>query len=190
MISERAIETAITDIIQSIGEDPQRSGLKGTPQRVAEMYKELFSGIGEDPAQDLLSGFEEGHHDLVTLCDIPFYSICEHHLIPFFGAAQIGYLPNGRIVGVGKIVHALDILTRRPQVQERLTTQLADTLFMALGAKGVAVVMKAEHLCMSMRGIQRPGTRVATYAIRGTFRSGSMARREILAILGGTQSDA
>jgi len=150
------------------------------------MYRELFSGVHQDPSQELLTGFEEGHYDLVILRDIPFYSMCEHHLVPFFGTAHIGYLPNGRVVGVSKMVRALEVLTHRPQLQERLTTQLADTLFATLQADGVAVVLKAEHLCMSMRGVQKPGTLVVTSAIRGTFRRGSLARREILGILGGS----
>lgn len=187
MIQERTIENAIAEILRFIGEDPERKGLKGTPQRVVEMYRELFSGVHQDPSQELLVGFEEGYHDLVVLRDIPFYSMCEHHLIPFFGSAHIGYLPNGRVVGVSKMVRALEVLTHRPQLQERLTAQLADTLFAALQADGVAVVMKAEHLCMSMRGVQKPGTLVVTSAVRGTFRRGSLARREILAILGGSQ---
>ena len=187
MIQERTIENAIADLLRFIGEDPQRPGLKDTPRRVAEMYQDLFSGVHQDPSQELLVGFEEGHHDLVVLRNIPFYSMCEHHLIPFFGSAHIAYLPNGRVVGVSKMVRALEVLTHRPQLQERLTAQLADTLFAALQAEGVAVVLKAEHLCMSMRGVQKPGTLVVTSAIRGTFRKGSLARREILAILGGNQ---
>ena len=187
MIQERIIENAIADLLRSIGEDPQRPGLKDTPRRVAEMYQDLFSGVHQDPSQELLVGFEEGHHDLVVLRNIPFYSMCEHHIIPFFGSAHIAYLPNGRVVGVSKMVRALEVLTHRPQLQERLTAQLADTLFAALQAEGVAVVLKAEHLCMSMRGVQKPGTLVVTSAVRGTFRRGSLARREILAILGGNQ---
>lgn len=186
MIQERTVENAIEDILRSIGEDPQRNGLRGTPERVAKMYRELFSGVDQDPSKELLVDIEEGHHDLVVLRDIPFYSMCEHHLIPFFGSAHIGYLPNGRLVGVSKMVRALDVLTHRPQLQERLTAQLADTLFTALQAEGVAVVMRAEHLCMSMRGVQKPGTFMVTSAIRGTFRRGSLARREILSILGGS----
>ena len=186
MIQERAIENAIEEILLSIGENPQRNGLKDTPQRVMEMYRELFSGVDQDPSQELLGGFEEGHHDMVVLRDIPLYSMCEHHLIPFFGSAHIAYLPNGWVVGVSKIVRALEVLTHRPQLQERLTAQLADTLFATLQAEGAAVVIKAEHLCISMRGVQKPGTQVVTSAIRGTFRRGSLARREVLAILGGS----
>lgn len=186
MIQEQTIESAVEEILRSIGEDPQRQGLRRTPRRVAEMYRELFSGLAQDPVQELMMGIvEEGHHDLVVLRETPFYSMCEHHLLPFFGSAQIAYLPDGKVVGISKIVRALDVLSRRPQLQERLTAQLADALFTALLAEGVAVVIKAEHLCMSMRGVQRPGTQVVTSAIRGTFRRGSLARREILAMLAG-----
>ena len=186
MAQERTIENAIGDILRCIGEDPHRQGLRETPQRVAEMYRELFSGIGQDPSLELQKSVEEGQHDLVILRDISFYSMCEHHLLPFFGSAHIGYLPSGRVVGISKIVRALDVLAHRPQLQERLTAQMADTLFAALQAEGVAVVIKAEHLCMSMRGVHKPGTQVVTSAIRGTFRRGSMARREILAVLTGS----
>lgn len=185
MIRERAIESAIADILHLIGEDSTRPGLKETPKRVAEMYRELFSGIDQDPSQELLAGVEEGHHDLVVLRNIPFYSMCEHHLLPFFGSAHVGYLPTGRVVGISKLVRALEVLARRPQLQERLTAQMADTLFAALQAEGVAVLVKAEHLCLSMRGVQKPGTQVVTSAIRGTFRRGSLARREILSMLAG-----
>ena len=187
LVQERTIERAVADILQSIGEDPQRQGLIATPQRVAEMYQELFSGVHRDPAQELLVGFEEDHHDLVVLRDIPFYSMCEHHLIPFFGSVHIGYLPKGRVVGVSKMVRALEVLAHRPQLQERLTAQLADTIFTSLQADGVAVAVQAEHLCMSMRGVQKPGTLVVTSAIRGTFRRGSLAGREILTILQGSR---
>ena len=186
MIEEQAIKNAIADILRSIGEDPQRTGLRDTPRRVAEMYRELFSGLDQDASQELMVGFDEGHHDLVLLRDIPFYSVCEHHLIPFFGVAHIGYLPNGRVVGVSKIVRALDVLTHRLQLQERLTAQLADTLFTSLQADGVAVVVKAEHLCMSMRGVRKPGTQVVTSAIRGTFSRESLAHGEILSLVGGS----
>ena len=185
MIRERTIETAVEDILRLIGEDPSRQGLENTPQRVAEMYREMFSGVARDPAQELQVAVAEDQHDLVVLKDIAFYSMCEHHLVPFFGTAHIGYLPKGRIVGVSKIVRALEVLARRPQIQERLTSQLADVLHSALQAEGVAVVIKAEHLCMSMRGVQKPGTQVMTSSIRGSFRRGSLARKEVLSMLGG-----
>lgn len=185
MIENRTIENAIGDILVSIGENPNRTGLRDTPRRVAEMYRELFSGVDRDPAEELSAGFEEGHRDLVLLKDINFYSMCEHHLVPFFGTANIGYLPTGRVVGVSRIVRALDVLSHRPQMQERLTTQLADVLFSSLDAEGVAVVLKAEHLCMSMRGVRKPGTQVVTSVVRGTFPQFSASHKEILAELGG-----
>ena len=184
MVEQRTLENAVVDILRCIGEDPGRNGLQGTPKRVAEMYGELFSGIGQDPADELQEGVEDGHQDMVMLRDIPFYSMCEHHLIPFFGTAQIAYLPSGRVVGVSKMVRALEVLSHRLQLQERLTAQLADALYASLQAEGVAVVIKAEHLCISMRGVQRPGTKVVTSAIRGSFRRQTLARREVLALLG------
>lgn len=185
MIEERTVHEAVTELLRYIGEDPQRSGLVDTPRRVAEMYRELFSGVDQDPAQELQVTFDEGHGDMVVLRDISFYSMCEHHLIPFFGSASIGYLPNGSVVGVSKMVRALEMLAHRPQLQERLTAQLADALLDTLHPDGVAVVLKAEHLCMSMRGVQKPGTKVVTSAVRGSFRRESLNRREILTLLGG-----
>ncbi|MBI4312629.1 MAG: GTP cyclohydrolase I FolE [Chloroflexi bacterium] len=180
-----SIEAAVADILAAIGEDVERPGLQQTPRRVAEMYRELFSGIGQDPAEHLAVAFDEGHYDLVVLKDIPFYSMCEHHLVPFFGAASVAYLPSGRVAGLDKIVRALEVLAKRPQLQERLTAQLADALYTALAAQGVAVIIKAEHLCMSMRGVRKPGIQVATSALRGTFSQESSIQREILAQLGG-----
>jgi GTP cyclohydrolase I len=136
ILSNRTIENAIADILAAIGEDLERPGLRDTPRRVAEMYRELFSGLGRDPLEELSITFEEGHHDLVVLKDIPFYSICEHHLVPFFGAAHVAYLPNGRVVGISNIVRALEVLARRPQLQERLTAQLADALSTAFYVMG------------------------------------------------------
>ena len=185
MIVERTVQEAVTDLLRYIGEDPERDGLVDTPRRVAEMYRELFSGVDQDPAKELQVTFDEGQGDMVVLRDISFYSMCEHHLIPFFGTASIGYLPNGSVVGVSKMVRALEVLAHRPQLQERLTAQLADALLDTLHPEGVAVVLKAEHLCMSMRGVQKPGTKVVTSAVRGSFRRESLNRREILALLGG-----
>ncbi|MBI4340286.1 MAG: GTP cyclohydrolase I FolE [Chloroflexi bacterium] len=179
------IENAVADILAAIGEDPQRPGLRETPKRVAEMYRELFSGLGHDPAEELQVSFEVEHQDLVLLKAIPFYSMCEHHLIPFFGAASVAYLPKGRVVGVSKIVRALEVLAHRPQLQERLTAQMADALHTSLGALGVGVLLRAEHLCMSMRGVSKPGIQVVTSAWRGTFSQESSIQREILAQLGG-----
>ena len=167
MSQEGTIEEAVTRILQSIGEDPQRQGLKETPKRVAKLYAELFSGLHKDPAAELSVTYEGDYRDIVLVRDIRFYSMCEHDLLPFFGSAHIGYVPNGRVVGISKLARALEVLARRPQIQERLTEQLADAVYRALGAQGVVVMMEAEHLCMSMRGVQRPGTRVVTSATRG-----------------------
>jgi GTP cyclohydrolase I len=182
-VDRARIAEAMRQIIDAIGEDPQREGLTDTPRRVADMYGELFSGLGRDPLEVLREGFREERDELVVLRDIPFYSLCEHHFLPFFGVAHVGYIPNGRLVGISKIARALDILARRPQVQERLTRQLADCILEALGADGVGVVLEAEHLCLSMRGAHKPGTRVATSAVRGPFSKGAFARSEFLAVV-------
>lgn len=179
------IEKAVLEIIKAIGEDSQRGPLLGTPRRVAEMYEEVFSGINEDPKKELEVGFEERHREMVILRDIPFYSMCEHHLLPFYGVAHVGYIPNnnGRVVGASKLARVVDILARRPQIQERLTTQVADTIMEALEPDGVAVVMEAEHLCMTMRGIKKPGSNVITSATRGLFRQKAATRAEFLALV-------
>lgn len=185
MVDRARIAEAVRQIIDAIGEDAQREGLAETPRRVAEMYAELFSGLQQDPVEVLRGGFREEKDELVILKDIPFYSLCEHHFLPFYGVAHVGYLPNGRLVGISKIARALDILARRPQVQERLTRQLADCILEALDADGVGVVLEAEHLCLSMRGAHKPGTRVVTSAVRGPFRKGTFARSEFLALVQG-----
>ena len=187
MLDQTAIRTAVTSIIKSIGEDPNREGLVDTPNRVAEMYNELFTGIDMDPKEELTVGFEEGHREMVILRDIPFYSMCEHHLLPFYGMAHIGYIPNadGRIVGASKLARVVEILAKRPQVQERMTTQIADAIVDGIKPDGVAVVVQAEHLCMIMRGIKKPGSTVVTSAIRGTFRSKVETRNEFFTLLQG-----
>ncbi len=179
------IAEAVRQIIEAIGEDPQREGLVDTPRRIAAMYAETFSGLDSDPLEILRGGFTEEREDLVVLRDIPFYSLCEHHFLPFYGVAHVGYVPNGRLVGISKIGRALDILARRPQVQERLTRQLAESILEALDADGVGVVLEAEHLCMSMRGAHKPGTRVVTSAVRGPFRKGGLGRAEFLGLVQG-----
>jgi GTP cyclohydrolase IA len=187
MTEKPAIEAAILNILKAMGEDPERQGLKDTPRRIAEMYADIFSGMN-DNAMDVLSvGFEEGHREMVILKDIPFYSMCEHHLLPFFGVAHVGYIPNkeGRVVGISKIARVVEIYARRLQLQERMTTQIADAIFTALRPDGVAVVIKAEHLCMMMRGIRKPGSSVITSANRGTFRSRIATRSEFLALVTG-----
>jgi GTP cyclohydrolase I len=176
----------VREIIDAIGEDPQREGLADTPRRIADMYAELFAGLCQEPREVLAHGFSEGTEDMVILRDIPFYSLCEHHFLPFYGSAHVGYIPNGRLVGISKIARALDILAKRPQVQERLTRQMADAILEALNADGVAVVLEAEHLCLSMRGARKPGSRVVTSAVRGPFAKGSVGRGEFLALVQGS----
>ena len=185
MIDNTQIKAAVETIINAIGEDPEREGLIGTPERVAEMYAELFSGIGKDPCQELIVGFEAGHREMVVLKDIPFYSMCEHHLLPFYGVAHIGYIPNaeGRVVGISKLARVVEIIARRPQLQERMTTQIANAIVDGLKPEGVAVVIQAEHLCMMMRGIKKPGSNVITSAIRGLFQRKAASRAEFFSLI-------
>lgn len=187
MFDEAEIRAAVTSIIKAIGEDPEREGLVDTPKRVAEMYAELFMGLNIDPIQELTVGFEEGHREMVVLKDIPFYSMCEHHLLPFYGVVHIGYIPNadGRIVGVSKLARVVEIVARRPQLQERMTTQIADAIVNGLKPDGVAVVIQAKHLCMIMRGIEKPGSNVITSAIRGLFRRKAASRAEFFSLIQG-----
>jgi GTP cyclohydrolase I len=177
------VAQAVRQIIEAIGEDPERPGLTDTPRRIARLYAEMFSGLQEDPLSVLATTFPEPHQEMVVLRDIPFYSLCEHHFLPFFGHAHVGYVPDGRIVGASKIARLVDILARRPQVQERLTSQIADCLMEGLRPQGAAVVIEAEHLCMSMRGVKKPGTLMVTSAVRGVFRRRGVTRAEFLALL-------
>ena len=185
MFDEAEIRQAVTSIIKAIGEDPQREGLAETPRRVAEMYAELFMGLNMDPKAELTVGFEEGHREMVILKDIPFYSMCEHHLLPFFGVTHIGYIPNadGRVVGASKLARVVEIIARRPQLQERMTSQVANAIDEALNPNGVAVVIQAEHLCMTMRGIKKPGSNVITSALRGSFRRRAASRAEFFSLI-------
>ncbi len=176
-------ETAIRDLIEAIGENLHREGLSDSPRRIVAMYRELFDGLNHDPVEVLSVGFEEGHDELVILREIPFYSMCEHHFMPFHGQAHIGYMPNGRIVGLSKIARAVEILARRPQVQERLTTQIADCIEDVLSAQGVGVVIEAEHLCMTARGVRKPGATMVTSAMRGCFRDDANTRQEFLGLI-------
>ena len=180
----KKIEKGVRLILEGIGEDPKRPGLRLTPGRVAKMYTEIFSGLGT-PREDMLKPIEgEKHDEMVLLKDIPFYSICEHHLLPFFGRGHIAYIPEkGRIVGIGELAHALEIFAKRPQVQERLTSQLADMIMERLKPKGAMVIIDAEHLCLSMRGIKKPGSRTVTSAVRGIFRTKQSTREEMLELL-------
>ena len=185
MVDQAKIEKAVVSIIEAIGEDPERKGLAGTPQRIAEMYAEIFSGVGEDLTQELIAGFEEGHREMVIVKDIPFYSMCEHHLLPFYGVAHVGYIPNesGRVAGVSKLARVVEIAARRPQLQERMTTQIAEAILEAIQPDGVAVVIQAEHLCMTMRGIKKPGSNIITSATRGLFRRKAATRAEFLSLV-------
>lgn len=180
---QSSIEHIAADLLIAIGEDPQRQGLRETPQRVARMYQELFSGVGVDPQEAIDAVFDEESADPVVLRNVPFYSMCEHHLLPFFGSASLAYIPNGRIAGISKLSRALDLACRRPQVQERLTGQVADAIFSALNPRGVVVELAAEHLCMAMRGVQKPGIRMVTTALRGDFAGGLWDRDSLLSLL-------
>jgi len=181
------VEAAVRTVIRAIGEDPEREGLRGTPQRIADMYTELFAGADMDAKTELTVGFEVGHREMVILRDIPFYSMCEHHLLPFYGVAHVGYIPNeeGRVVGLSKLARVVEIFAKRLQLQERMTSQIADAIMEALQSDGVAVVVQAEHLCMTMRGIKKPGSNVITSATRGLFRSRAATRAEFLSLVQG-----
>ncbi|HEX6512834.1 MAG TPA: GTP cyclohydrolase I FolE [Chloroflexota bacterium] len=180
-IDQSRIERAVHDILEAVSEDVMREGLRDTPARVARMYAELFAGLAADPRDELSATFEEDHSEMVVVRDIPFYSMCEHYLLPFHGRAHFGYLPNGRIVGPSKIARLVETLSRRPQVQERLTGQIADTFCEVLQPLGAGVVIEAEHLCITMRGIKKPGSRMVTSALRGAFRDSAETRGEFLA---------
>ena len=184
VIDREAVIATIHTLIEQLGLDGDSEGLAETPRRIADMYLELFGGLHEDPADQLGVQFEEGHDEMVILKDIPFYSMCEHHFLPFHGTAHVGYLPDGRIVGLSKIARAVEIFAHRPQVQERLTSQIADSIETVLGAKGVGVVIEAEHLCMTARGVRKPGSLMVTSAMRGRFRMADNTRQEFLRLIG------
>ncbi|WP_084104911.1 GTP cyclohydrolase I FolE [Demequina sp. NBRC 110056] len=179
-------EAAVRELLLAIGEDPDRDGLKDTPGRVARAYEEFFAGLSQDPGEILSTVFELGHEEMILVKDIELYSMCEHHLVPFHGVAHVGYIPgeDGRITGLSKLARLVEVYARRPQVQERLTTQVADALVKHLGARGVIVVVEAEHLCMSMRGIRKPGSRTVTSAVRGVMRDGA-TRAEAMSLIVG-----
>jgi GTP cyclohydrolase IA len=181
------IEAAVREILIGIGEDPDREGLRDTPARVARAYRELFAGLDGDPDAVLARTFSENHDELVLVRDIPMFSMCEHHLLPFHGVAHVAYLPgpDGRVTGLSKLARLVDLYARRPQVQERLTTQVADALDKALDARGVIVVIDAEHQCMSARGVRKPGSRTTTSAVRGTLKSSASTRAEALGLIRG-----
>lgn len=184
MMDKKKIEKGIRLILEGIGEDPERPGLKATPQRIGRLYEEIFSGLST-PTEEILRPIEgESHDELVLLKDIPFYSICEHHLLPFIGKAHVAYIPaGGRIVGLSELAKAVEIFAKRPQVQERLTTQLANMIMEKLKPKGAMVIIDAEHLCLSMRGIKKSGARTVTSAVRGIFRTKESTRTELLELI-------
>jgi GTP cyclohydrolase IA len=179
------IERAVREILEAIGEDPDRDGLEFTPRRIADMYEEIFSGLREDPRCHVITTFEADHDEMVMVRDITITSYCEHHLVPFNGRAHVAYIPDedGRITGLSKLARLVDVLARKPQVQERLTTQIADVLEAVLKPRGVFVVIEAEHLCMSMRGVKKPGSETVTSAVRGVFRTDSRTRAEAMSLI-------
>ncbi len=184
-INKPKIEKAVREILLAIGEDPGREGLIGTPRRVAAMYEEIFAGLHRDPCDDLEVYYEkEDYSEIVLVRNIPLYSMCEHHLIPFFGKAHIAYLPQkGRLTGLSKIVRAVDTISRRPQLQERLTKMIADTIMLAVKPQGVLVIIEAEHFCMTMRGIKKPGSETVTSAMRGIFLKDARTRAEAMSLI-------
>ncbi|HZZ51072.1 MAG TPA: GTP cyclohydrolase I FolE [Pseudonocardia sp.] len=180
-------EAAVRELLYAIGEDPEREGLAETPRRVAAAYQEMLAGLYENPDSVLDKTFAEDHEELILVSDIPLYSMCEHHLAPFHGVAHVGYIPSvdGRVTGLSKIARLVDLYAKRPQVQERLTAQVADALVRRLTPRGVIVIIEAEHLCMSMRGIRKPGSRTTTSAVRGIFKGNAASRAEALALIRG-----
>jgi GTP cyclohydrolase IA len=182
-VDHERIAAAVREILLAVGEDPEREGLAETPQRVARMYEEMFGGLRKDPSTVLRKTFTEKYDEMVLVKDIGFESMCEHHLLPFFGKAHIAYLPNGKIVGLSKLARAVEVLSRRPQVQERMTQELADLIMNELDARGVGVILEASHTCMSIRGIRKPGAICTTSAMRGTFESNHATRSELMALI-------
>ncbi len=187
-VDQDRVRDAVREILVAVGEDPEREGLRETPARVARMYAEIFSGLREDPTHHLEVTFEADHDEMVMVRDIPMYSMCEHHLLPWVGTAHVAYIPNsdGRVTGLSKLARLVEAYARRPQVQERLTSQIADTLDETLRPKGVMVVIEAEHLCMSMRGVRKPGSTTVTSAVRGLFRTNESTRQEAMRFLRGS----
>ena len=184
MVDKKKIENAVRDILEAIGEDTGREGLADTPGRVARFYEEVFSGISQDPGMILSKVFTENHEEMVLVKDIPIYSMCEHHLLPFVGHAHIAYIPgNGKVAGLSKLARVAEAFARRPQLQERLTGQIADTIVKAMDPIGVLVVIEAEHMCMTIRGIKKPGSKTVTSALRGLFRKNKATRAEAFALI-------
>jgi GTP cyclohydrolase I len=185
-VDHAKIEQAVRMIIEGIGDDPDREGVIDTPRRVADMYEEIFAGIGKDPAEVISAVKGADHDEMIMVKDIPLSALCEHHMLPFNGRAHVAYIPNkdGRITGLSKIARVVDVCAKRLQVQERLTTQVADAIEQALEPRGVFVVIEAEHLCMTMRGVKKPGSLTVTSAVRGRFRSDEKTRQEAISLIG------
>ncbi len=184
-VDKPRIEKAMREILLAIGEDPDREGMKDTPARVARMYEELFAGINDIPVRHVENVFTENYDEIVLLKDIPFFSMCEHHLLPFMGKAHVGYLPRGKVIGISKLARIVDSYARRPQVQERLTTQIAEFLMKEVDAQGAAVVIEATHTCMTIRGVKKPGSEMVTSAMLGRFRSDARSRSEVMSLISG-----
>ena len=182
-VDQPRIARAVREILEAIGEDPKRSSLVETPDRVARMYAELFAGLHMDPARHLEKYFEESFDELVLVREISFNSLCEHHLLPFMGVAHVGYLPNGRIAGLSKLARVVEEVSKKPQVQERMTHQIADLLHEHLDAKGVVVVLEATHTCMTIRGVRKPGSLTVTSAVRGLFKTNQSSRAEVMSLI-------
>ncbi|OZM57269.1 GTP cyclohydrolase I FolE [Lottiidibacillus patelloidae] len=183
-VNKEQIEQAVRLILEAIGEDPNREGLLDTPKRVAKMYTEVFQGLNEDPKEHFATIFSEDHEELVLVKDIPFYSMCEHHLVPFFGKAHVAYIPkNGKVTGLSKLARAVEAVAKRPQLQERITSTIANSIVETLEPHGVMVVVEAEHMCMTMRGVKKPGSKTITSAVRGILMDDAPARAEVLSLI-------
>ncbi|WP_019771517.1 GTP cyclohydrolase I FolE [Streptococcus sobrinus] len=184
MFNQEKAQEAIYQLLEAIGENPQREGLLETPKRVAKMYAEMFAGLGENPKDQFTAVFSENHEEVVLVKEIPFYSMCEHHLVPFYGVAHVAYLPSqGKVTGLSKLARAVEVASKRPQLQERLTEQVATALEEALNPKGVFVMIEAEHMCMTMRGIKKPGSKTVTTVARGIFQEDRDQRQELLSLI-------
>lgn len=186
MIDQERVRKAVREILIAIGDDPDREGLKETPDRVARMYEEIFAGLHQDPKELVKVFQEENHEEMVLVKDIPLYSVCEHHLLPFVGVAHVVYIPKkGRIMGLSKLARIVDLIAKKPQLQERLSSEVADVIMDSINPLGVAVVVEAEHLCMTMRGIKKPGSKTITSALRGTIKTDARTRAEVMALING-----
>jgi len=183
MVNEEKIREAVAMIIEAIGEDPEREGLKDTPDRIARMYSEIFSGLTEDPKEHLAKTFTVENDDIVIEKDIVFYSMCEHHFVPFYGKAHIAYIPNGKVAGLSKLARTVEVFAKRPQLQERMTSQIADSIMKNLQTKGALVIIEAEHLCMTMRGVKKPGTKTATIVSRGIFKDNISLQNQVISLI-------